>query len=222
MSERGLIIGLLSSKGGCGKSTIAENLAVGFAQKNLKVAIIDCDYKQRTSSKWVARRNDAHPELPKINCFIESENLIHSIKHHSENNDVCIIDVQGSDSRSLRAGFLVADIVYVPFIPSQHDLETMEETAIVIDEARIQNPDCQVLALMNVCPPHALNASYSGARDYVADFERECGIKLSSVKIVSRIAYQNSAMQGIGVLESNDDKAKHEIKKLIKEIEENV
>ena len=45
MSERGTIIGVLSPKGGSGKSTLVENIAVGLAHQNINVAIIDCDYR---------------------------------------------------------------------------------------------------------------------------------------------------------------------------------
>ena len=44
---------VMNSKGGCGKSTIATNLASHFAGEGYKVAIADYD-PQRTSLDWLA------------------------------------------------------------------------------------------------------------------------------------------------------------------------
>ena len=50
-----------------------------------------------------------------------------------------IIDVQGRDSKNLRTSLLIADIIYVPFTPSQNDIETIEELAELLEETQIQN-----------------------------------------------------------------------------------
>ena len=73
--ERGIIIAFLQVKGGVGKSTLSQNLAVAFAHDNIKVKIIDCDIRQRTCSKWVARRNDYHPNKPKVLENTQNERL---------------------------------------------------------------------------------------------------------------------------------------------------
>ena len=218
--SRGTIIGVLTSKGGSGKSTITENLAVGLATKGANVAIIDCDFRQRTASKWVTRRNEYHPNLPKIHCFLESDNLISSIQEHAKHYDVSIIDVQGRDNKSLRAGFLVCDIIYVPFIPSQNDLEVIEEIASIIEETRIQNSSRKIFAILNDCPSQILSNQSHEAYEFLGEHKELFNI--SSVKIVHRSIYQTSPAEGLGVIESKDKKAAFEIEKLIKEVEDNV
>ncbi len=44
MEERGLIIAVAGQKGGSGKSTIAENIAVGLALQNADVILIGTTY----------------------------------------------------------------------------------------------------------------------------------------------------------------------------------
>src|SRR5262245_35263312 len=53
---------VMNSKGGCGKSTIATNVAGYFATEGFKVALADYD-PQRTSLDWLATRPE---DLPKI------------------------------------------------------------------------------------------------------------------------------------------------------------
>ena len=53
---------VMNSKGGCGKSTLATNIATWFANEGHKVAIADYD-PQRTSLDWLAMRPE---DLPKI------------------------------------------------------------------------------------------------------------------------------------------------------------
>ncbi|MGI4794611.1 MAG: AAA family ATPase, partial [Janthinobacterium lividum] len=53
------IIGLISQKGGVGKSTLARAIAREAAANGLKVKLADLDTQQGTSSNWHRRRLDA-------------------------------------------------------------------------------------------------------------------------------------------------------------------
>ena len=46
---------VLNAKGGCGKSTLATNIAVFFAREGRQVCIADYD-PQRSSLDWLAQR----------------------------------------------------------------------------------------------------------------------------------------------------------------------
>lgn len=55
---------ILNAKGGCGKTTIATNLACQFANENQKTALVDYD-PQASSTSWLEARP---PHMPPIYC----------------------------------------------------------------------------------------------------------------------------------------------------------
>lgn len=218
--ERGIIIAFLQIKGGVGKSTLAENVAVSFANEGVRVKIIDCDLRQRTSSKWVARRSEYHPNLPKIYCSIQAEDLREAIVEDSKNYDTVIIDVQGRDSKSLRIALLTADIIYIPFSPSQNDIETIEELVDLLDETKMQNRERTTFYILNNCSVHYLDQAKEDACQFF--IEHSAIITPSKVKISHKKIYITAASEGLGVIECNDVKAKDEILSLKEEIKQYV
>ena len=53
---------VLNSKGGCGKSTLATNIAAYFANEGASVALADFD-PQRSSLDWLERRPADRAEI---------------------------------------------------------------------------------------------------------------------------------------------------------------
>src|ERR1700676_468808 len=59
---------ILNSKGGCGKSTLATNIAVFFAREGRQVCIADYD-PQRSSLDWLAQRAADMPAISGVAAF---------------------------------------------------------------------------------------------------------------------------------------------------------
>lgn len=218
--ERGIIIAFLQVKGGVGKSTLSQNLAVALAYDNTAVKIIDCDIKQRTCSKWSARRNEYHADKPKVFSSIQADDFKSNIIEDSKNYDALIIDVQGRDSKSLRAALLVSDIVYIPFTPSQNDIETIEEMADLLEETKIQNDQRKTFYILNNCSPHYLDQTTHDAESFFHEYSHI--LEPSKIKVFYRKAYKATASEGLGVIEANDIKAKEEILSLKEEVKKYV
>jgi chromosome partitioning protein len=220
-SKRGLILAFLQLKGGVGKSTLAENIAVAFAHNNkTKVKIIDCDLRQRTSSKWVARRNQNHADKKKVFSSIQEEGLRDALVEDSKNYDVIIVDVQGKDSKNLRVSLLTADIIYIPFIPSQNDIETIEELSDLLEDTLIQNKNRRTFYILNSCSSHYLDSTSTNADIFFKEYQHI--LSPSQVRITHRKAYRDASLEGLGVIETNDKKAQKEICNLRSEIEQYV
>ena len=61
-------ITVLNSKGGCGKSTIATNLAVYFALEGAEVVLADFD-PQRSCLDWLEARPDHLAQIQGLAAF---------------------------------------------------------------------------------------------------------------------------------------------------------
>ena len=59
---------VLNAKGGCGKSTLATNIASYFATEGAVVALADYD-PQRSSLDWIDRRPDDRVEIVGVAAF---------------------------------------------------------------------------------------------------------------------------------------------------------
>jgi len=76
---------VMNSKGGCGKSTLATNLASYFAGQDYKVALADYD-PQRTSLDWLSVRPE---DLPKIVPIDACEDVLRGVPRDTE---ILVID----------------------------------------------------------------------------------------------------------------------------------
>lgn len=108
---------VMNSKGGCGKSTLATNLATWFAAEGCKVALADYD-PQRSSLDWLALRPG---DLPKITGVAAVEEGLRAVPRDTQ---ILVIDApartHGSEMNELVRR---AETILVPVMPSPIDIK---------------------------------------------------------------------------------------------------
>jgi chromosome partitioning protein len=108
---------ILNAKGGCGKSTLATNVAVFFARDGFEVCIADYD-PQRSSLDWLAQRPVDLPAIRGVPAYEEG------LRNVPRSTQILVIDaparVHGTELNELVRR---AETVLVPVLPSTIDIK---------------------------------------------------------------------------------------------------
>ncbi len=115
---------IINGKGGCGKTTIATNLAVAYAARGTTVALMDND-PQASSSHWASLRDE---HLPPVEIIAKHErpHMYQTQSYHhrmSGNTQLVVIDGHSNArGRDLDSLLRQTDIILVPLLPSSIDI----------------------------------------------------------------------------------------------------
>jgi len=201
------VITIANSKGGAGKTTVATNLAVEFAQDKNRVLLVDAD-EQRSSMGFRRMR-----EAQDIQAMSITEPTI-DVDLPAFDFDIIIVDVGGTDTDVFRSAILAADLVLIPTQPSQYDIWAAKTTIETLDLCRCRKDIIGRIVLNRVTP----NSNISGdAAEALEHFKNKA--PLTESRLASRVAFGESVNHGLGVSEYDPGgKAAYEIKALYKEV----
>jgi chromosome partitioning protein len=135
---------VLNAKGGCGKSTLATNLASYFATQEKKVALADYD-PQRSSLDWLANRPEDRPVIEGV------EGFKHGLRNVPRNADIVIIDaparVHGAELTEMVRH---AETIIVPVLPSSIDIQAASKFLEDLAEVgRVERKEVKVGVVAN-------------------------------------------------------------------------
>jgi chromosome partitioning protein len=114
---------VLNPKGGCGKSTLATNLASYFAVQGRKPTLIDMD-AQGSSMRWIRKRTPLQPVVYGVAGFERKAGITRSFALRvQEDSEVIIVDTPAAvDPQRLSELTRDAQAILVPVLPSDIDI----------------------------------------------------------------------------------------------------
>jgi len=135
---------VLNAKGGCGKSTLATNIASYFANEGASVALADYD-PQRSSLDWLERRPADRPEIFAVAGFEDG------LRRAPRTADILVIDAPArSHGAELTDLVNHAETIVVPVLPSTID---MQATSTFLNElkavGKVQRKQARIATVAN-------------------------------------------------------------------------
>jgi chromosome partitioning protein len=142
---------VLNAKGGCGKSTLATNIAVFFAREGQQVCIADYD-PQQSSLDWLAQRPADLPAITGVRAFEEG------VRNVSRSTDVLVIDaparVHGTELNELVRR---AETIVVPVLPSSIDMKASQHFMTeLLEIGKVSRRQARLALIANRVREHTL------------------------------------------------------------------
>lgn len=134
-----MIVVVGSLKGGCGKSTIATNLAVLRAEEGRKILLVDSDEELKSICKWSNQRDVTGIKTTWTTVLISGKEIFFQVPRLAEHYDDVIIDVGGKDVESLKSAMALANIFLVPFRPRSLDLWCLKDLDSIVGQMKRAN-----------------------------------------------------------------------------------
>jgi chromosome partitioning protein len=145
--EAPAVIAVLNLKGGCGKSTIAVNLACELASTGDKVLLIDNDAQGTARHWWTSGALPIQGEFMPLENDQDGERLVRAAAARSER--YIVLDAPAHVTAATQAAGKIADLVLIPVTASGIDLVATESAVQLVQQARTirqgGNPRCLIV-----------------------------------------------------------------------------
>ena len=152
------VITIATSKGGAGKTTIAQIIAGAACRLGLSVGAIDADYNH-SFSDWVT----AFGTYPiNIHHELEETNLVPLAGKLEQQKDVVVIDTAGAAMQATIFAVGCADMVLVPVQLSSADVvEAVKTVRLVESAAAMTKRDIPARIILTDYQPHTNIAAHT-------------------------------------------------------------
>ncbi len=197
---------VLNSKGGCGKTTIATNLASYYASQGATTALVDND-PQASSTKWLSLRPNEKQEIYGVPAYARPRSGVTLSWHRRvlPGTERIIIDAPaGIMGQSLQELVRQVDAVIVPVLPSPIDIHAatrfIEELLLV---GKVRSFGVQVGVVANRIKKNTL--VYQSLERFLATLKLPF---LASLRDTQN--YVRASARGVGIFEMWDTRVQQD------------
>lgn len=213
-----MIISSISYKGGVGKTTVAQNLAVCYAHSGYKVCILDADDSQN-SLMWSHNRGEQEPYI-KVIPNHNHNTIARTIAdlYEKDGYEIIVVDSPPSVHRIASKIILASHFILVPVsVTGAQDVATtekfLEHYHDLMEEHQANVP---MYFLVNNLQPHI--KLHQAIVEELEEMGKEFNVPILQTRLNRRTAYGEASAQGLGVYEGGDVKAKEEVISLANEV----
>jgi chromosome partitioning protein len=200
---------ILNPKGGCGKTTLATNLASFYAARGPMPAVMDCDPQGSTMS-WLGKRPPSSPPIHGIAAYKRSMQATRSwqLRVPGETATLIVDSAASLNQDDLREITRDTSNILVPVLPSSIDIHAASRCiADLLLVAKIDRRDRKLAVVAN------RTRQNTRSFDKLMRFLDSLGIPIVAVLSDSQ-SYVHAAEAGIGVCEMQPHKVKKEVEQL--------
>lgn len=196
---------VVNPKGGCGKTTLATNLASIYAQRGPAPTLVDCD-QQGFSTRWLEKRPEARPEVHGIAAYESEEPLANQVNPESS---TLIFDLPAAlPSEHLQDYTYTADSILIPIMPSAVDVYSATHfIAQLLLDQQLDRRDQRLVIVANRVRSNT--KSYQMLKSFLTSLD----IPLIAVLRDSQ-NFVHAIAQGIGVCELPHYKTKNDMQQI--------
>ena len=194
------IIAFISQKGGVGKSTLSQALAVEAKKQKIKVLLADCDYQQGTSYEWSKIKG-------KIPCQVFKQ--VKDIWTYTKNYELIIIDAPARTSQGTLEIAKRADLVIQPTGASRADLVPAVKEFNGLIKAKIDKKKL-LFVLNHIGSP----AEGEIAQEYL----KETGYSYLPIALPEKVSFRSIQNEGKAITEISYKSLRKQAKKLVESI----
>jgi chromosome partitioning protein len=162
-----LTVGIISQKGGVGKSTIARAIATEFARNKYQVLIADMDTSQATATSWGTDRlrNEIEPRV-----YVQAYSKMNDVDSQKDNYDLVVIDGAPASNRQTLEIANRSDFLVLPTKVTLDDLRPQISLAHQLVKSGISRKKLSFILSM----VGKSSAEIQGAREYIEEAGYKC------------------------------------------------
>jgi chromosome partitioning protein len=186
-----VVLGLISQKGGVGKSTLARLVAREYAAAGWNVKIADLDISQGTSFNWQARRLQ-HAIKPTV--AVERFGSVETAVKVATVYDLLILDgAPHSTATTLKIAQASAAVI----LPTGLALDDLEPAVLLAHEL-VKKGIGRRRIMLALCRVGESESEIAEGRDYIA----QAGYTVLAGSIPEKIAYRRASDEGRALTET--------------------